>query len=151
MSKLEGLPELNRRLDAIADARDMLREIQLAAVAKAKELVPRRTGNLARTIGPGGLTSDHAIIHAKAGYAAYVELGTKPHTIRPRTKRVLAWAATSSGARLSGRPRKGAAMRFAKVVHHPGTKPQPYLLPAARFALQKAGVRRIIEKWNRAA
>jgi hypothetical protein len=151
MSSLEGLDKLNRQLDAIGDTSGVLRTIQLAAVAEAKRLVPRQTGTLARSIGPGSLTPAFAIVQARAGYAAYVELGTKPHVIRPKRKRVLAWAATAGGSRLSGRPRKGATMRFAKVVHHPGTKPNPYLLPGARFALRKAGVLDIIEKWNRAA
>jgi phage gpG-like protein len=153
MSKLEGLPDLNRRLDAISKAtgRDLLREIQINAVAQAKHLVPRRTGNLGRSISPGSLSDTHAIVQATAGYAAYVELGTKPHVIRPKRRKVLAWAASPGGARLSGRARTGAAMRFAKKVNHPGTKAQPYLLPGARFALEKLGIRRIIEKWNRAA
>lgn len=149
--KLEGLDKLNRRLDAVADTKGFLRDIQLAAVAQAKHLVPRKTGNLARSIGPGSLGPTAAIVHARAGYAAYVELGTKPHIIRPKTKRVLAWAATAGGRRLSGRPRSGAAMRFAKKVNHPGTKPKPYLMPGARYALKKAGVQRFIEKWNKAA
>ena len=151
MSRLDGLDKLNRRLDAIANTRGLLREIQLRAVAEANYLVPRKTGHLGRSISPAGLTDTHAIVKATAGYAAFVELGTKPHVIRPRNKRALAWAATAGGRRLSGRARTGATMRFAKKVNHPGTKPQPYLLPGARLALKKAGVGTIIEKWNSAA
>lgn len=153
MSSLEGLPALNRRLKAISEGRDILRTVQLDAVAEAKKLVPRKTGNLGRTIGPGGLGNDFAIVHATAGYAAYVELGTKPHVIRPRNKRVLAWS--TGGTRLSGRPtasaRRSGKMAFARKVNHPGTKPHPYLVPAAKIALGRVGVRRIIEQWNRAA
>ncbi len=153
MSRLEGLPELNRRLNAISQGRDILRTVQIDAVAEAKRMVPRKTGNLGRTIGPGGLGNDFAIVHATAPYAAFVELGTKPHVIRPRSKRTLAWS--TGGTRLSGRPtasaRRSGAMRFARKVNHPGTKAKPYLVPAAKIALGRVGVRRIIESWNRAA
>lgn len=153
MSSLEGVPALNRRLKAITETRGLLRTIQIDAVAEAKKLVPRKTGHLGRTIGPGGLGNDFAIVHATAGYAAFVELGTKPHVIRPRSKKVLAWS--TGGRRLSGRPtsaaRRSGAMAFARKVNHPGTKPKPYLVPAAKLALGRVGVRRIIESWNRAA
>lgn len=157
VNALLGLAALNRRLKAIQDNRDLLREIQIRVVAEAKHLVPRRTGNLGRTIHPGSLTNVFAIVEATAPYAAYVELGTKAHVIKPRNKRVLAWPATAAGARLSGRARAGTrrggsgGLRFARLVHHPGTKPQPYLVPAARLALKKAGVSQVIERWNRAA
>lgn len=42
-------------------------------------------------------------------------------------------------------------MRFARIVHHPGTAAQPFLVPAAKTALRLLGVRQIIERWNRAA
>lgn len=48
------------------------------------------------------------------GYALYHHEGTRPHVIRPRTRKALAF------------PYRGR-MVFAKVVHHPGTKPNPYL------------------------
>lgn len=153
MSSLEGLDKLNRRLNAIAKPRDLLRTVQLDAVAEAKKLVPRKTGNLGRSIGPGGLGNTFAIVHATAGYAAFVELGTKPHVIRPRNRSVLAWS--TAGTRLSGRPtaaaRRSGSMAFARKVNHPGTKPQPYLIPAAKTALGRVGVRQIIETWNQAA
>lgn len=150
MSALEGLPALNRRLNAIAKNGDLLRDIQLHAVAEAKRIVPRKTSFLGRSIHPGATGADFAIIEATAPYAAYVELGTRAHIIKPRRKRLLAWPA-AGGARLSGRARTGARMIFARVVHHPGTKPQPYLVPAAKFALKKVGITKIIERWNRAA
>jgi hypothetical protein len=153
MSRLEGVGKLNRRLNAIRDTRGLLRTIQLDTVAEAKKLVPRKTSHLGRSISPGSLGSDFAIVQATAGYAAYVELGTRPHVIRPRSKKVLAWS--TGGKRLSGRPtraaRRSGAMAFARLVHHPGTKPQPYLVPGAKAALGRAGVKRIIENWNRAA
>lgn len=157
MSTLDGLPALNRRLEAIKDNRSLLKSIQIEAVREAKRAVPRKTGNLGRSISPGSIAPSFAIVQATAPYAGFVELGTKPHTIRPRTKRALAWAASGSGRRLSGRPtasaRRGGSggLRFAKVVKHPGTKAQPFLVPAARIALRSAGLGNFIERWNRAA
>lgn len=148
---LDGLPALNRRLKAIGMTSGILGAIQMQAVAEAKALVPRKTGYLARSIGPGSLTRSFAIVHASAGYAAYVELGTKPHVIKPRSKRVLAWPAAGS-ARLSGRTKSGGSRIFARKVRHPGTKAKPYLVPGARAALGKAGFKNIItNQWNRAA
>ena len=146
---LEGLKKLNRRLDAISNGSHILKAIQLQAVREAKELVPRQTGYLARSIGPGSLTRSVAIVHASAGYAAFVELGTRPHVITPRRAKVLAWGTNN---RLSGRPRSGSGMVFARRVNHPGTKPQPFLVPGAIAALRGAGFRNIITKqWNEAA
>ena len=155
-ARLEGGAELNRRLQAIKEAKTLLRELQVSAVAESKALVPRKTGHLAQTIHPGSLGPTFAIVEASANYAAYVELGTKPHTIRPKNASVLAWPANSSDRRLSGRARTKGGKRsgpsiFAKVVHHPGTKPHPYLLPGAVNALKRVGITPIIEAWNKAA
>lgn len=46
----------------------------------------------------------------------FVEYGTRPHIIRPRTKKALWWP----GAR-----------HPVKKVYHPGTKAQPFIRPAA--------------------
>lgn len=54
---------------------------------------------------------------AIAAYAAYVESGTSPHEIRPRYRSALRWPA------LGG-------FRFARRVHHPGTRARPFMEPA---------------------
>ena len=48
-------------------------------------------------------------------YAGYIETGTAPHEIRPIRARVLAFKGTEG------------KMVFAPVVHHPGTKPNPFM------------------------
>lgn len=148
--EVDGTKELMRRLNAIKDTRDLLAEIQLDAVAEAKRKVPRKTGNLGRSIGPGGLTKRVAIVHARANYAAHVEFGTRPHVIKPRRARVLAWPQAGS-ARLSGRVRVGGSLNFARLVNHPGTRAQPYLIPGAIEALKRVGITSIIRRWNKAA
>ncbi|WP_037935373.1 hypothetical protein [Streptosporangium roseum] len=51
-------------------------------------------------------------------YGLFVEVGTRPHTIRPKKPGgLLRWVS-------------GGKVHFAKVVHHPGTSAQPHLRPA---------------------
>lgn len=48
-------------------------------------------------------------------YGMAVEFGTKAHIIKPKNKKALSWTD------------KSGKKRVAKVVHHPGTKPQPFI------------------------
>lgn len=79
-----------------------------------------RTGRLRSSI-TFALGQDGEGLFADVGtnvsYARYVELGTRPHVIRPRTRKALAW--------------KGARHPVRKV-NHPGSKPHPFLRPALR-------------------
>jgi hypothetical protein len=153
-TQLDGAEELQRRLAAISDTRQLLGVIALRAVAEAKALVPRRTGNLGRTIRLGRVDKDSAEVLAggklKVGYAAAVEFGTKAHVIRPRRRKALAWGGSRT---LAGGLRKGSrATNFATKVNHPGTRAQPYLIPGIRKALRDAGIKaHIRDAWNRAA
>lgn len=146
----------------MTNTRMMLGTVATLAVSEAKSLVPRRTGNLGRTIRVGRVTEDSAEVLAggknEIGYAAAVEFGTRPHVIRPRPGRVgrngrpaaLGWG----GARtLGGRLRKGSKpTRFARFVRHPGSRARPYLLPGIKRALERAGITaNIVDAWNRAA
>jgi hypothetical protein len=154
-----GGKELHNRLEAISDPRLILRRLQIGTVAEAKRLVPRKTGNLGRTIAPGEFTGHAAYVRATAGYAAYVEKGTKPHVIRPRHKSALRFPAGGVGVTLSGRVRTGevrslgnGAYAFAMKVNHPGTKPKPFLLPGAKKAAAGANLKNlVVELWNKAA
>lgn len=53
-------------------------------------------------------------VTADAAYALAVHEGTRPHDIVPKTKRVLAWQGPAGPV-------------FSRRVHHPGTKPKPFL------------------------
>ena len=151
--RITGDDDLIKRLKAIGEPRPLLRQLQLAAVAEAKALVPRQTGHLARSIVPGSISGTSALVEARTPYAGYVEFGTAAHTIRPRKAATLAWPANASGRRLSGRRRTNSGrLIFAKQVRHPGTKAQPYLVPGAKAALLRGGFRDIVvRRWNRAA
>ena len=153
-TQLDGAKELQARLAAISDTKQILGTVGLRAVAEAKALVPRRTGNLGRTIRLGRVDKDSAEVLAggklKVGYAAAVEFGTRAHVIRPRRARVLAWGGPrtlAGGLRRGGRP-----TNFAMKVNHPGSRAKPYLIPGIRKALRDAGIKaHIRDAWNRAA
>jgi hypothetical protein len=150
---VKGKRELQARLHAISDLSDLLRTLQLETIAGAKARVPRKTGHLGRSILPGPVSDTQAVIEVRTPYAAAVEFGSKPHVIRPKRASVLAWPSSESGRRLSGRARTNAGdMTFARKVNHPGTKAQPFMIPAAKEALAKRGlVDAIVTRWNDAA
>jgi hypothetical protein len=148
------MPQLKARLRAIGRTELLLRELQIETVAGAKAKVPRKTGHLGRSILPGHVDRDSAQVTVNADYASAVEFGTKRHVIVPKKASVLAWPAAESGRRLSGRARTGkakGATAFAARVNHPGTKAQPYLIPAALEALRRHGIKAVIKRWNSAA
>lgn len=147
---IKGLPQLRSRFEAIKPNPQLMRNLALVAVAEQKRLVPRRTGNLGRSIGIGRVTATYAETKANAAYAAYVELGTRPHVIVPRTRKALRWPA-SGNATLSGRVRSGGQAIFAKRVNHPGTRAQPFMVPGAKHAVETLGVEPIVKAWNDAA
>jgi hypothetical protein len=157
MADIDGLPQLEARLKAISDTKLMMGKLGLQAVAYAKETVPRKTGNLGRTIRLGTVSEDAVQILAGGqlgvGYAQVVEFGSKPHDIYPRRKKVLRFATNPNSRRLTGTVRTGATegVVFSKHVRHPGTKPQPFLRPAAERALQENGIEYIVQAWNSAA
>ena len=147
---VKGLSQLLSRFAAIQPSPKLMRDLALTAVREQKKIVPRKTGNLGRSIVVGRVTDTYAETVATANYAAYVELGTRPHVIRPRNKKVLRFAPRGSG-RLSGSPRSGGSVVFARRVNHPGTKPKPYMVPGATKAVQDLGADFIVRQWNSAA
>lgn len=152
-----GAAALNRRLAAVSGGQfgiKVMRTLGLATVREAKLLAKphRKTSNLEHSIHVQSTTETTALVVASAKYAAFVELGTRPHEITPNAAKALRFAATPGGRRLSGAPRKGAAVVFAKRVHHPGTKPYPYLVPGAKRAVKTAGLSdTVVKLWNDAA
>jgi hypothetical protein len=77
---------------------------------------PVDTGHLRSTI---GVDLDEDRLGFEAGpyaeYGGHIEFGTAPHEIRPRTAQALWWP--------------GARHPVARV-QHPGSAPQPYMIPA---------------------
>jgi len=105
--------------------RDIVSEISLAVQKSAKILCPVDTNRLRGSIhilfSKDGFGSE---IGTNVIYAAVVEFGSMPHWIKARTAKALRWV-------------KGGTVYFAKKVWHPGTKPQPFLFPAAEMHRQR--------------
>lgn len=88
-----------------------------AVLARARANAPKRTGFMSRSI-RAQVQKRSATIISPAPYSLFVEKGTRPHVILPVRASVLAFEV-------------GGQMVFAKKVNHPGTKAQPFLMPAA--------------------
>lgn len=95
--------------------REIERKTVRAAIHLADEKVKRQTGdyagNFETTITPSHTTATLVrlrLFNTKR-HAVFIEEGTRPHIIRPRVARVLAFDV-------------GGRRVFAKVVHHPGTQ-----------------------------
>lgn len=157
---LIGYQQLQARLNAIKGTSfgaDVMRQLGGLAVREQQALmytqVTRKTGQAGRQIVLGGVSATSAATVAH-NYTVYLDRGTKPHDIRPKAKKVLRWPTSSSGLRLTGRPKTSYAggFAFAKVVHHPGTRAYDFMIPGAVKAIAGAGLKdRFIARWNEAA
>ena len=89
-------------------------------LAEMESRVPVKSGVLRRSLGIR-VDTDKVTIgpnEHQAPYAGYVEFGTKPHVIRPKEPGgVLVFTV-------------GGKKVVTRLVHHPGTKAQPYVQPA---------------------
>jgi hypothetical protein len=75
---------------------------------------PWKSGKLAQSI-VKQVDNLEAYVGPIVPYAGYIETGTAPHEIRPIRARVLAFKGSEG------------KMVFASVVHHPGTKANPFM------------------------
>ena len=115
----DDTPDEEKDIDeAIKEA---LEEMSYRMEEEAVRLCPVRSGALRGSI-TSGVEEDTNTVWVGAGfdeevnYAKYVEYGTPPHIIVPNTKQALYW--------------KGAEYPVRRVMH-PGTRPNPFLRPAA--------------------
>ena len=146
--------ELQRRLGAVGDTTSLMRTLGLETVREAKQRTRafRKTGDTGRSIRLSRSDRTRALVIA-GGASVFLERGTKAHKIRVRRARALRFAVKGAPVRLSGSPRRGAAVVFARSVQHPGTQKQPFMVPAAREVLLKRGIpgKSIRVKWDQAA
>ena len=108
------------------EARRTINERATQVLNRAKVLAPVDTGRLRASgkIQSAGFFSfrPKATVTFDTDYAAFVNDGTRPHIIRPRNARALRFVV-------------GGQVVYAKVVHHPGTRPNPFLDRALREVL----------------
>ena len=115
--------------DQFGDAvtQPILEETGDFAFDRMYENAPWRNGFLAqsikKTVGEGRVD-----IKPLASYTLFVVKGTAPHIIRPVNASCLAFQGSMTGG-----------MVFTKLVHHPGTKPNPFIAKTATETRDEAG------------
>jgi len=88
---------------------------------------PWRSGFLAQSI-KKEVSEGKVGIKPLASYAVFVEKGTAPHIIRPINARCLAFQSGMLGG-----------MVFTRLVHHPGTKANPFVAKTEMETRDEAG------------
>jgi hypothetical protein len=111
-------------------ARQELRQVAPRVVTRAKILAPVDTGRMRAAIGPPQYSRHwlrpKATIEVNIEYADFVHGGTRPHVIRPRHAQLLRFVVDGQ-------------VVYARVVHHPGTRPRPFLDRALRQVTEGRG------------
>jgi hypothetical protein len=94
-----------------------VQEITFRAAAIAAATAPGHMKEAVRPIFTGSKANPVGIIMVDHPAASFVLHGTKPHIIRPRQRKMLRFSV-------------GGQLVFARLVHHPGTKPNNFLWEA---------------------
>ena len=119
IEKLAEIKELFKKYPTIISWRmnEAVARSLVGLERSAKRLAPVNKqsggGNLRQSIKSSMTGVASGKIEATANYAYYVHEGTRPHIIRARIKKGLANVRTGQ--------------YFGKIVHHPGTKANPFL------------------------
>jgi hypothetical protein len=72
-----------------------------------------------------------SVVTVEKNYGIFVEFATRPHIIKPKNGKVLAWQTRTTvgkSGKILKRSKLGP-MAFASHVHHPGTRAQPFFYP----------------------
>lgn len=97
-------------------------------LAEMEARVPVRSGNLRASLGVK--VHPRSVVigpdEVKAPYAKYVEFGTAPHEIKAKPGNTLSFMV-------------GGKRVYAKTVHHPGTRAQPFVRPSFEAWVQTLG------------
>jgi hypothetical protein len=102
--------------------------MQRLAMKKAPRGTSKNLFQNIRIIGKGEVLS-------AANYSQAVEEGTQPHTIRIKSKKVLAGPKRAAPSGWDAFSRDWAI--YGKKVQHPGTDGQPFLKPAWEFSRRR--------------
>jgi len=110
-----SLIEIHRRLEKAF--RRLIARLADFTYEEMRRRAPVRTGKLRRSIEKrvAGLKAE---IGPTVPYAIFVERGTRPHIITPVRAHALRFEV-------------GGEVIFARLVRHPGTKPQPFVRETA--------------------
>jgi hypothetical protein len=104
----------------------LIQRVTDVAFASAFWGAPVKTGYLASTVYKQ-VSDGEGVVGVAASYARVVVEGSAPHEIRPANGGVLAFM-------IAGK------MVFTPIVHHPGTKPNPFMQNALEETKSKVDV-----------
>lgn len=128
---ISGTESVDQLIDAIPDKIDdvflvIAERIYKRSLASAEE--HWKKGALAASLGRGvrKIAGGYSVVssNARAPHNIFVHFGTKPHTIKPKSKKSLRWESGNNFA-------------FAKQVKHPGYKGDPFMYRAADIEMSK--------------
>lgn len=107
-------------------ARQVMRAVAQGMESEIRDKAPKRTGAMASSI-EVEWTGPLTLKITGSAVAGYVEFGTKPHDIVPRKAEYLVFMG------------KDGHLVRAKKVHHPGTKPNPFIQPVVHDVMKDLG------------
>ena len=127
-----------------------LPDIARRAENELVKTVPVDTGRLKISIKV--IPQENGLLIWMAEYGKYVEFGTPPHLIKPKSKEALKFEWTEIEGKMesrAGRLRKGVSKSeakevFFKKVKHPGTKAQPFVRTMIYTKLRKIIIEELI-------
>lgn len=137
---LKGRKELNARLKALKlSFKPIGRSWGREGVKQMRSHVPVDTGKLRRSFRITSATQTR--VRIGGFYTAYfVDAGPKPHAIKPKRAKVLAY------------PIGGGRTRFSRAIHHRGYRARPFRERAKMEAWRLTpAVAEVIAAWNKAA
>lgn len=112
---IDGVKKMPREtVEYVSDAvKKSVLVVQSNAIKEAPVNKQSGGGNLRQSIKTSMVNKLRGAIISNANYSIFVHEGTRPHVIRPRIKKGLA--------------NKRTGQFFGKIVHHPGTRANPYM------------------------
>ena len=115
--------------------RSVLEGVGFDGVEEMQRTVAVKTGELKRSI-KHSVNNDGLVLNfSMRDYGKYVEYGTPPHIIRPKNKKALAF-------------KMGGEDIIVKEVHHPGTRPQPFIRPFFNTKLGQSIVKNLKKEFS---
>ena len=125
---IDGLEQQLARIIPQSEQAVLMLAERVHELAVAGAETHRKTGALVDSFGHGPKKIqggwEISSNRQRAPHGIFVHWGTRPHVIKPKTKKSLRWAA-------------GGAFIFAKFVNHPGYKGDPFLINAANQAMRE--------------
>jgi hypothetical protein len=128
--RFDGLNETARELPQISEnlRKPVILGLSQVAYDSAQRGAARhnKTGALVQSLFNRAIPEGRQVGHdaQRAPHAIFVNFGTKPHVIKPKTKNALRWSA-------------GGRFHFARIVHHPGYIGDNYIFAAADEAVRQ--------------